>query len=234
MPDPSRWFRRTHKARAERDSARAGDLTADQIDGFNVALEEARLLGAEVHPDERVAAITLTVLWLPEVGPAPDDPRVQLLLGRVGRVAATLRHGPWNDPDAEVECFDVEDLLSIVQGGFCSDIYGGDFLDPPDMGSFPRWSDRLSCDWHAPEGDGLNHMLVLSPDGLDRTLAFWIWFDDLEIRMRGVEVISIDEFGAGGQRWWDGLRDGDERTQGSGIYLVNLTGGKRRGWFRNR
>jgi hypothetical protein len=82
-------------------------------------------------------------------------------------------------------------------------------------------------------------MLLLSPDGRDEALAFCIWFDDLEIRMRGVEVISIDEFGAGGKRWWDGLRDGDERTQGSGIYLIGdertqRSDSRRRGWFRNR
>jgi hypothetical protein len=186
---------------------------------FNVALNEATLLGAEVSPERRMAAITLSVLSLPEVGPAPEDRRVQLLLSQVGRVAASLRHGRWDDENAAIEPFELEDLLPIVQRVGPSPIYGWKFLDSPDVGSFQRWSDRLSLDWYPGDEGGLSHTLLLFQEAGDAEfLDLCIWFDDLVIRRHGVEIISIEEFGAGGKRWWDGLYAGDERTQGVGIH----------------
>src|SRR5258706_11601790 len=98
------------------------------IAGLNLALDEARLLGADVSEPDRVAALTFSVLTLPEFGPAPKDPRVQVLLRPVGKVVASLRHGSWDDESAAVEPLELSDLLATVEG-FRTDIYGNDFID---------------------------------------------------------------------------------------------------------
>src|SRR5262245_32108018 len=80
-------------------------LTEEQCAGLNVALNEADLLGFEVNAERRMAAATFRVLTLPEIGPAPDDRRVQFLFRPVGRVAASLRDGRWDDPGAPIVPF---------------------------------------------------------------------------------------------------------------------------------
>src|SRR5260221_8868724 len=82
---------------------------------LGVALTEADLLGFELDPERRIAAATLRVPTLPDSGPPPQDRRVQLLLRPVGRVAASLRNGRWDDPAAEVVPFAIDDLLTTVQ-----------------------------------------------------------------------------------------------------------------------
>lgn len=120
---------------------------------LNLALDEAELIGAEVDSEECVAGLTLAVLSLPEEGPAPEDRRVQIILRPVGRVAASLRHGAWNDDSAEVEPFQVDALLSIVKRFGASAIYGGKFFDVPKDKDFRNWKDRLSLDWWAPDAE---------------------------------------------------------------------------------
>jgi hypothetical protein len=91
------------------------DLTEDQRRAFGVALNEATLIGTEVSVEHRGAALTVAVLSLPaDDGPPPDDRRVQLRLQPVGRVAASLRNGSWDDPDAPVEEFMLDQLLDVV------------------------------------------------------------------------------------------------------------------------
>jgi hypothetical protein len=69
---------------------------------LGVALNESDLLGFEVDPDRRLAGATFRVLTLPREGMPPEDRRVQMLFRPVGRVAASLRNGFWNDEAAEV------------------------------------------------------------------------------------------------------------------------------------
>lgn len=67
------------------------ELSEARLRGLNVALEEAILLGFEVHPPLRAANATFKVWTLPVDGPCPDDRRVQLLFHPVGRVGAAPR-----------------------------------------------------------------------------------------------------------------------------------------------
>ena len=65
---------------------------------LDVALNEARLLGVEVNKNApRTAAVTLEVLALPGTEDKDVDHVVRLVLVPVGRVAASLRHGRWDD-----------------------------------------------------------------------------------------------------------------------------------------
>ena len=189
-------------------------LADDQKRGLGAALEEAVLLGVEVDADLRCAAATFSVLTLPEHGPAPEDPRVQFRFERVGRVAASLRSGRWDDASAAVVPFRLEELLPTVQGFGGLAVYGGRFFDCE--GDFATWQDRLSLDWRSDAGD-LIHSISLFQEGHDRHLDLRICFGDLEIRSPSGEPIDFDDFYEGSKRWWDGLFAGDPRSTGAGI-----------------
>ncbi|MCU1492547.1 MAG: hypothetical protein JWO62_311 [Acidimicrobiaceae bacterium] len=200
------------------DSVQAVDLASDLVDQVNVALNEATLLGAQINTEHRLAGLTLSVLSLPDEGEPAEDPRVQVLLHPVGRVAASLRLSNWDDEDADLEPFAADELLAIVQRVGPSPIYGWEFLDVPEERSFVRWRDRLSLDWIAPGRDGLSHTLDVFQEAGDQAhLDIRFWFDNLVVRNPGGEVIPLEEFGAGGKRWWDALAANDPRTRSSGI-----------------
>src|SRR6266511_308354 len=76
------------------------ELSSEDRAALGVALNEAALLGVEVDRGTRHAAATLAVLSLPMEGPEPEDRRVQLVLESVGRFAASLRLGRWDDGNA--------------------------------------------------------------------------------------------------------------------------------------
>jgi hypothetical protein len=191
------------------------ELTPEQVELLNVALNEATLLGAEVDTELRTAAVTLSVLSLPEKGPPPEDPRVQLLLQPVGRVCASLRHGRWDDEEAPVEGFRIDELLTVLGRLGAHAVYGWEFFDVSEE-DFARWKDRLSLDWQAPGDDGRSHTLVLFQEA-EAHLDLCFWFDDLVVQTPSYEEIPLDEFTAGGKRWWDALYAGDPRTADSGI-----------------
>ena len=188
-------------------------LETEQKSGLNVALNEATLLGAEVNMERRVAAVTFNVLTLPLEGPSPDDSRVQFLFYPVGRVAASLRLGHWDDPGAEVVPFEIGQLLEIVES-FKLPIYGWKFFDLED--DFDTWKGRLSADYCLGD-DGMSCSITLHQERPDRHLDLRIWFDTLKLRNAAGNMLEMDDFIAGGKRWWDGLYSGDPRTEGSGI-----------------
>lgn len=194
------------------------ELSKEQISAFGVALNEAALVGVEVAAEERWAAVTLAVLALPEGGgPAPEDPRVQLILQPVGRIAASLRHGNWDDATARVELFHLERLAEIVASFEQQPVYGWEFLDVPDEDDFAKWEDRLSLDWRSQPG-GTAHTLDLFQEwGGSRHLDLRFWFDELHVFGPDRREIAFDDFTAAGVRWWNGLHADDPRTEGHGI-----------------
>jgi hypothetical protein len=193
------------------------DLSEEQRHDLNVALNEATLIGAEVNPENRVASLTLAVLTLPpDDGPPPEDERVQLVLGPVGRLAGSLRNGRWDDAGAAVEEFALDQLLEVVMSFKGLAVYGWEFVDRPERDNFASWSNRLSLDWRS-EPDGVSHTLDLFQDANDRHLDLRIWFDEARVFTPEHEEIALDDFAAGGVRWWDGLYANDPRTAGHGI-----------------
>jgi hypothetical protein len=193
-------------------------LTEEQRSGLNVALNEADLLGFEVDPGRRIAAATFRVLTLPEIGPAPDDRRVQFLFRPVGRVAASLRDGRWDDPEAPVVPFALGELLSIVQSFGGLPVYGWEFIDVHAK-ELEKWGDRLSIDWTSGD-DGRSHSITVFQEPGNRILDLCVWFDELEIRDPQRGVVPVDAFVAAGKRWWDAFYAGDERTKGYGMALL--------------
>lgn len=202
---------------AARDNGVVG-FSEQQCSAFGAALNEARLLDVEVDPEFRRAVVTLATLALAEGGEAPpDDPRVQFVLEPVGRIAASLRHGHWDDPQALEEPFELEELSDVVAAFDGQPIYGWEFLDVADDEDFARWEDRLSLDWE--EGDGGRaHTLDLSQAaGITRHLDLRLWFDDLRILGADGGEMSLRAFTTAGVRSWEELHGGDPRTLGQGI-----------------
>jgi hypothetical protein len=192
------------------------EITPQIKAGLGVAFNEATLLGIELRPEDRTAAITLALLSLPEVGPSPKDSRVQVRLSPVGRLAASLRLGSWNDPDAKVVPFSIEELLTTARSFGGLPIYGWDFVDAVDKEPV-NWFDRLSLDWSAGT-NGMKHTLTLFQEGPDRHLDVCIWFDALQLFSPAGVELDINDVIASGQRWWDALYAKDPRVMGQGIY----------------
>ena len=182
-------------------------------DGLSNALNEATLLGTEIDTERDIASVTFSVLILPTVGPPPDDRRMQFLFYFVGRVAASLRLGAWDDKNAEVEPFDIGRLPSVVRS-FKQPVSGWEFFDLDE--DFLQWKDRLSLNYCSDKGS-MTQSITLSQAGPNRHLDLRIWFDTLGLWDASGEFVEIDDFIAGGARWWDGLYSGDPRTAGEGI-----------------
>ena len=79
------------------------------------------------------------------------------------------------------------------------------------------WGDRLSLDWHSPNGDRFSHSMSLFQEGTERHLDICVWFNSLEACKPDGEVIPLEELAEAGKRWWDAFYANDPKTQGIGI-----------------
>ena len=197
------------------------ELTDEVCSELGIAINEATLVAVTVDAASWTAYVTLAVLTLPVKGESPVNDRVVLVLQSVGRIAASLRLGAWNDREAPVETFPLNRLSEVIASFGQAPIYGWDFFDVPTAGGFSEWEDRLSLDHRSGTGN-LGHTFWLFQDGLDgvgdyRILDLQFWFDTLDIRGPDGTDVPFDQFIAGGRRWWDAMRAGDSRTSASGI-----------------
>lgn len=195
-------------------------------EGLNTALNEASLISVQVDRDTRRAWVTLSVLMLPEEGPPPADPRVLLRLHPVGRVAASLRGGNWDDPEAAVQSFELEHLAVVVESFEAQPIYGWKFLDDREEES-ASWLRRLSLDTELGPG-GRTHSLFLFQEGIDfdRHLDLLIWFDEMTAQDPRGTPLPLSELVARGVRWWKAFRAHDPRTmQPSEVMRIPLEPG---------
>jgi hypothetical protein len=90
-------------------------LTSEQRDHLNFILEEAHVVSAELDAEDHRFRATVAILTLPEDPGAVDpDPRLQLNLHPVGRLAVSYRQAHWDDPDAPAVPLTVGELPAIV------------------------------------------------------------------------------------------------------------------------
>jgi hypothetical protein len=185
-------------------------------------LNEASLVGIDIDDERRWVGVTLAVLTLPaDGGPEPADPRVKLILSPVGRLAASLRHGKWDDIEAPVEPLELSRLPDAIAAFNQQPIYGWEFIDAPEKSAFKPWSKRLSLDWRPDAVDGQTHTLDLFQEwGAERHIDVRVWFDDLRVFDASLSEIPLGDFIAGGGRWWDAMHAGDKRTEGHGIAAI--------------
>ncbi|NTW29518.1 MAG: hypothetical protein HGA39_09250 [Coriobacteriia bacterium] len=180
-------------------------------------MNESTLLGFEVLPEQRLAAATFSVLALTNHGDPPADPRVQIIFSPVGRVVASLRDGSWDDCRAPARRFELNELLEVVKGFGGLPIYGWEFIDTDDA-SLASMAGRYSLDWTSGETGGLSHSISVFQDEADRYLDLVVWFDDLLVFTSDGTQVPLDDFIAGGERWWDAMYAGDSRTKSAGIF----------------
>jgi hypothetical protein len=196
-------------------------LNDAQVTGLNTACNEATWIGLHFNEAQAWAGITLSVLTLPEQGPAPDDCRVQLILQPVSRIAASRRDGMWNDEKAMVLPLSVEQLESAVVD-VQAPVYGWSFFNIPDREGFAPWAHRLSLDIK-PVSERTENTLNLQQD-INPFLKLRIWFGELRIFGPDRREVPLQAFIEGGRRWWDGLYAEDPRTQGAGIVPLKREG----------
>jgi hypothetical protein len=188
---------------------------------LDVALNEAEWHNARVRPEIAEAMLDFRVWALPEVGPEPNeqDRVLRLRLTDIGRVAASLRAGRWDDEAAQVEDFQIEDLNEVVHSFGVQPIYGWSFFDPPEQ-DWAHWKDRLSLDLVISDAWSRQHVLDLfqeSGAGPARHLDLRIWFNGLAGYDFDSQPVPLVEAAAAGRRWWDALFARDPRVAGHGI-----------------
>ncbi|MEZ5244969.1 MAG: hypothetical protein R2707_07725 [Acidimicrobiales bacterium] len=173
-----------------------------------------------VDADRRRIALAFDVLTLPAGSGGSGHEKVSVVLVDVDRVVASHRLGRWDDDEAVVLPFGHSELSAVVRAFGGSSVYGWEFFDTPDE-HWTRWSNRLSLDEQWTPGVSAHTIELFQEghiDGSDHHLDFRAWFDRLEVHAEDGRPISLDEFAAGGKRWWDAMNAGDVRTSSAGIY----------------
>ena len=184
---------------------------------MGAVLNEADLLGIEWSRGEDAVACTFAVIAMDKDGQVPEDNRVSVIFRPIGRFVASYRKGHWDDEEAEVEYFEPEQILEIVQRFGGLPIYGWDFINCGDK-DFDRWKNRLSFDYSTGDGLGLTNTIDLFQAGTDQTLNVRIWFDDFDVLTPHHEKVDLVEFLENGRRGWDAIYASDEKMQGFGIF----------------
>jgi len=179
---------------------------------------EATLVGAELDETARVAAVTLELLLLPEVGPWEGERRVQVKLLNVGRCVASLRRGAWNAFFARRIRFPPSELLEVVRSFGGGAIYGNQFFDQ-------AWRDLRTIHWRYSfdvrlAGGSKAHSISLFQEGNVRHLDLIFWFEALELLFPDYSAASLDSLCEGNDRWWRAMRAGDPRVAASGIVAL--------------
>jgi len=189
-------------------------LSASQAADLGMALNEADLLAVEVDAQAGTAVVWLEALTLPPRGPEPTDRRRRLCPGEVSRVAVSYRDGRWDDPDARVLPLRLARLSEVIAACGRLPIYGWAFFNRGPA-PFARWRDRVSVDVRL-AGHG-TQTVDLFQEGGQRILEARIWFGTLEVTTATGQVLGVEEFVAGGRRWWDAMYARDPRASGHGI-----------------
>ncbi|HEY9778086.1 MAG TPA: hypothetical protein V6C81_30260 [Planktothrix sp.] len=190
-------------------------LTEEQINGLNVACNEAQWIGLEINEIQSWVGITLAVLSLPSEGVASEDSRVQLIFQSFVRLCASHRAGLWNDENAEVLSLTKNQLERRVVE-LQAPIFGWDFFNIPDETGFSPWANRLSIQIGAEAQEPVNTINLFQDT--DPVLDVRIWFGELRIFGPDRKEISFQDFSDGGRRWWEAMYAGDSRTKDSGIF----------------
>jgi hypothetical protein len=186
------------------------------INGINVALNEATLLGVEFHRDKEIVAVTFAPVAIDENGQVPTDNRVQFVFKPVGRFIASYRLGHWDDKTAPIVKFEPEQILERVEEfGHCA-IYGWEFIDCKKEGDY-SWLDKLSFDFNSDCNHGKEHSIELFQEGAYKHIDIKIWFDEFEIYSPSYEKIKVHTFIDNGKRGWDGVYYGNA-SEKFGIY----------------
>jgi hypothetical protein len=176
--------------------------------------------------------VLLTVLSRDEDGSETADPRRTLRLRGCSRLVASYRAGTWDDDAAGVLPLDLDGLREVLHRNGGTPVYGWEFVDSDDR-SWPRWRQRLSLDL-ALGGVG-GHHLTLFQDLQGRAhLDLRVWFSELGVLDGAGRRLDVDDFIAGGRRWWDAMYAGERSDRAPGIVALRTEGPRPHWWDRFR
>ncbi len=111
--------------------------------------------------------------------------------------------------------------LGVVQSFGGQPVYGWEFFDIHKR-ELSRWGRHLSLNWQSGT-DGLARSICVfqcSEAEPVQHLDLCVWFDELEVRRPDGSLVPLEEFAAGGRRWWNAFYAGDQRSEGHGIFPV--------------
>lgn len=197
------------------------ELTDELRAGLDTALNEADFCDIRINERRGEVRLLFVVLTLPEEGPEPEDRRTVLSCSGVSRIVASLRRAIGHEGEEETVSLFLEELPSTVRSFGSQPIFGWRFLDMPESGDAP-WRDKASLDFSVGRGRG-EHSIDLFQESIDepaRRLDLRIEFDELTVTDARGDALPLDDFAAGGRRWWAALEAGDPRTEGHGISRV--------------
>ena len=189
-------------------------FSQDIIDGINLALNEATILGVEFQKEKEIVVVTFSPVALDINGQVPTDNRVQFVFKPIGKFIASYRLGRWDDKSAQVVKFEPEQILEKVEEFKHVSIYGWEFINCNDEN---HWLDRLSFDFNSENQHGRQNTIDLFQDGGNKHIDMKIWFDDFEIVNPKYEKIELQTFIDNGTRGWDGIYYGNA-SDNFGIY----------------
>jgi hypothetical protein len=175
--------------------------------------------------------VLVTVLSRDETGAEPADPRRTVRLRGCSRLVASYRDGTWDDQAAPVIPLDLEGLDRLLRRYGGGPVYGWEFVDSPRSArQFRAWEDRLSLDLPM-TGPGGHHLTLFQDLGGVHHLDLRVWFADLSVVDGSGAPVSLEEFVAGGRRWWEAMYAGERSDRARSIVVAP---GQRRWWHRFR
>jgi hypothetical protein len=190
-------------------------VTPDQVDGLDVALNEADWHDLSVEGDT-VSAL-LTVLARDEDGDEVADPRRTLRMSGCARLAASYRPVRAEEPISDPLPLDLAGLRDVLLRSGGTPIYGWEFVDAP----VPGWlrAEKVSLDEQL--GGAGGHDLTLFQDLQGKAiLDLRVWFSDLSVLDGSGRPLELDAFIAGGVRWWDAMYAGQRSDRAPGIVAL--------------
>lgn len=183
---------------------------------IGLALNEAILLGVEFNKEKNLVACSFSLVAMDKDGNVPKDNRLLFIFNPIGRFVASYRNGHWDDKTAEIEKFEPERILEIVQSFLGLSIYGWDFVNCGDK-NFDTWKDHLSFDYSTGSNIGFTNTIDLFQEGVNKHINIRIWFDDFEILTSKYKPVELEEFLENGKRGWDAIYENNEKMSNFGI-----------------
>jgi hypothetical protein len=190
------------------------------VDGLDLALNESQVCGLCFDADAAEARLLLEVLALPEVGPIDRDPRRLLVLSGVSSIEVVLRADRAGalGPVLPLDSLDALDRF-FASLGQADAMYGWEFIDRENAGE--DWNVSASLTAASSEPQAAGHTLHWFTEcGRPGPAGDWerfvlrgvIRFGSLRIEWAEGRPVPLEEFVAGGRRWWVAFQRRDARV----------------------
>jgi hypothetical protein len=211
-----------------------GELT----DRLDVALNESQVCGLSFDADAAEARLLVEVLALPEVGPIDRDPRRVLVLSAVASIDVMLRSEGDNvlGPVLPLESLDALEAF-FASLGQADAMYGWKFIDRGDVGE--DWEGPASLALASSQPQAAGHTLHWFTEcGRPGPTKDWerfylqgvIRFGNMRVERADARPVPLEEFVAGGRRWWEAFERRDSRLSGDAQLQAQAGAASWRSW----